>query len=425
MKVMFKYKKLLTFIIFYYFFIGVISENLIEFNSILKSISFIIDVFVVLFALSVLKKIKTNESSFKMGYLFFLIISSFTFILNYPNISLLSHLNGLREFLFFISSLVLFSFVFENSNAIVIIQWMRKIILIISILQIPISLIQFSVHGANDYVGGSFGRGGSGILTITIFYFVAFLIYSDYFLLVKKGKNKILFYFLLFIPIAFNETKISYILLPIFLFYLLFLYRKINNSFVILIISIILLISFNAIYSELKDSNNAFLEIFTENYLTDYLISTDVYRKDISRFTRLYLSYEFLNNNSITHLLFGMGYGIGRGGTLINIESNVGYFSYLIEGSRVLLQFLAMQGGIFLVAIYLYFNFYYVYEVLKKKIKFNYAIMYFISTLFVVSWFYNDALRSSQAFITVASFYIVFLSRSNLHFNLNNNSPIN
>jgi hypothetical protein len=402
---MFKYRNVLTITILFYCFRGVVFDIIPSYTPTIKSISFIFDLSFIFLGISLLNKKKTKN--FIVGYIIFFIISTITYIINYTETSLATHLNGLREFLFFISALVVFDFVFSTNKQNEILLWMRKLALFILISQLPISFYQFTEYGASDYVGGSFGRGGSGILTFLVFYLVFYLAHSF-----KHAKKSypIISYLPLLAPVFINETKISFILLPLFFIAIISLYKRKSLKLSMLSIGVGVIIIFNLIYSEtIQIVGNPFQSIFNEKFLTDYLLSNNIYdSQNISRFTKLVLSYEFLSKN-IFNVLFGLGYGIGRGGTIIEVESSMSYISFLIEGSRVLLQFIFVQGGLMLVFLYLYYNFYYLIQIFQKKIKTDYSLVLFYSFLFALNWFYNDALRVSPGYMLFVSFIIVYI----------------
>src|SRR5690606_5714960 len=70
------------------------------------------------------------------------------------------------------------------------------------------AIVQFIQFGATDAVGGTFGNFGSGVLTFTVICMVYFMHHFT------RNISQTLLLFFALLPLFLNETKISFILIP-------------------------------------------------------------------------------------------------------------------------------------------------------------------------------------------------------------------
>ncbi len=406
-------KKLILLITFIYGFYGYISDVLPEYLIFIKTLVSIFDIVLIFYGLGFINK-KYNNYKFFIFFRFFtiilIIISSFTYLINFEKLSFLHHLNGLRE----VFLLIAFFYILQNElekDYTGLIIWFKKIILILMLLQIPIAINQFILYGTIDLdrIGGSFGNGGSGVLS-QILFLNLFLIYIIDKNLLKKNYN-FLYLFLLF-PTFINETKISLIFLLIYFLCVLLLENK-ATGFIYLIIFLVLITIFINVYNIVTNFKD-FWTMLSVNFLEDYLFSQNIYQSDISRITRLELSYQLIISKDLFTYLLGIGYGINKGGTVISNISSVESIKYLIKGSRILLQIQLLKGGILLVIVYFLINFYYLISQPLKIIKKNFYVFLYFSLLFFIGWFYNDAFGSNQFFMFNSALIILILSQFNI-----------
>jgi len=394
--------------VFIYGFNGQISEFFPESLMLIKTFVALFDIVIIFYGMSFInKKYKNMRFSrhFRILSFIFLLIAASTFLVNFNEISLLHHLNGLRE------GLLLFAFFFILQNEfekdfLSLIIWYKKVIILFLFLQIPFSVNQFLIHGAGDAVGGSFGTGGSGILTQIIFINLFLLFVIDKYFLFKKYN---VLYLLFLVPVFINETKISLVFLLIYFVCVAFVEGKIKGL-VFVGIFIFMFIIFGIVYTVTTGLSD-FNLLFSSNFVEDYLYSQNIYQNDVSRFTRLVISYQYIITKDISTFLFGIGYGLNKGGTVISKVSGINSILYLIKGSRILLQMQFLQGGIFLVIVYVLINFYYLIVLpLKVIIKYLFIFLFF-SIMFFIGWFYNDGLASNQFFMFNSTLIILFLTQ--------------
>ncbi len=139
--------------------------------------------------------------------------------ISYSETSLFSSLNGIREILIIVSIAIFFNKVFAEGNeelAEEYIRIFRKFAVIFLLAQLPITVYQFVQHGPSDAVEGTYGDKGSGVLTLSVVCLVFFL---HHFL--RNQAQAILLYVTL-VPLLLNETKISFILIPLLMLFIYF-----------------------------------------------------------------------------------------------------------------------------------------------------------------------------------------------------------
>jgi hypothetical protein len=136
--------------------------------------------------------------------------------------------------------------------------------------------LQFKEFSAGDHVGGTLGTGSSGILTLTILILIYYLVVlkSSF----KKQEKKILYFFSytpFLIPLILNETKISFILIPILILTLINPAQIKSLVGAISVGTLLIALLINNYSDQGKKYNNPIKEIFNEDFLESYLLSKD------------------------------------------------------------------------------------------------------------------------------------------------------
>lgn len=245
--------------------------------------------------------------------------------------SLVYMLNGSRDYIGLMFSVPIIRYLLNSKNARRFADSFDRQLMFFLYLQAPLLLYQFLRYGACDWGGGSFGYGGSDVVSILI-YIVSF------YLLCKKWnfdegwwvnlrRNKI--YFLLLIPTFLNETKVSFIFVVAYFMLLFpldrryFLRALMVSPFVALIVA-----AGYIVYS--NTAGKQFESIFTYENLNNYLAGGEdpeqlievavraeyegwydgdnVFEIDLPRFTKLALVPE-----ALSHTAGGMWWGAGVG----------------------------------------------------------------------------------------------------------------
>jgi hypothetical protein len=339
----------------------------------------------------------------KIIFVTFLFASTITFIINSSDVDLFQHLNGLREYLIVFCSFLFFDYILQSKYANRFNLIFIRFLIFFLIAQIPITLSQFLEFGAGDRVGGSFGlSGGSGVITALI-YLSCFLILTHYSIISKKDYFNLkinLLLFLLFIPSFLNETKITFLLMPLF-----FLCQvKVSGKKAIATVSVIIILlfslyAFNEIYSLTTDMEaNPFAMIFSRDFLERYLANESLYVGDIARITKINYAISMLAND-FSSLLFGKGIGLFRGGSILEPTSTTMEYFWLLRGTRPYIFTILLQIGAVgsILVLYVFFN--YLIKTIRYKKSLNQPFLIkrlfiFLTCVLIILLVYNDALRS-------------------------------
>lgn len=325
--------------------------------------------------------------------------------LSYSSTNLMYSLNGVREILIVVAMAVFLNKVFAEDNEELTEEYIlifKKFAVIFLVAQLPVAFLQFHEHGPSDWVGGTFGNKGSGILTLSVVCVVFFLSHF-----VEGNTQRVLLYFCL-LPLLLNETKISFILIPTLILFIHF-QPKVKNIVGALVAAAFFLFIFNKYYSnEGLDFDNNMAGIFSKDFLDAYLFG-DIYSSDdIPRFTKIVVGWHLASEETRT-LLFGVEYGIFKGGNVVEASQFGQSVQWLLSGTRPYLFFLTLQGGLLLIVGF----FWLLFHVNKYFVRNNNKFKTFLFMVFLMILFYNDALRN-QGFVVIYLF-TVFYANSDLY----------
>lgn len=344
--------------------------------------------------------------------LIFLCTSTFTYFLNDSFVSIVTHLNGLREILILFSATIFIVNVTDSNFSAYFHSYFMKFLYFFLLCQIPICIYQYLQFGAGDRVGGGFGPGGSGTLTLIVFIGV-------FFILLNHSKNKFsgvpLSRYLLVLPFLtptfFNETKITFVLF-VLLFILLtkFNLRSLPKLILTFVIAAGIIFSFSQVYYLTVKQQKHILkndarrssveEIFNQRFLENYLLNPNTLNTDVSRITKIEIAFDLILENRL-HLLFGKGFGIFKGGNTVKSSQFAKENDWLLGGTVPYLFFLILQGGIvntFLILLLIIHPF-------KSFFKEHLPFLikrdgYFLISIFLLILFYNAAFREG-AFVMI------------------------
>lgn len=341
-------------------------------------------------------------------FLITLLSSALTFFANGDTV-LTDHLNGLREISNIFCLFLFFNVLAKSDYFAYFGNLFKKFAFVFLAVQIPLATLQFLAYSAGDNVGGSYGSGGSGVLTITIFILVYYLLENKRNGLAVFNKAKYLFLLsIFFLPIFINETKLSLILIPLMIGTFISL-KQIKSFLFVFIVGTVILLSFINFYSDHDSSpNNAASEIFNEDFLEYYLVGdTDEAYTDIPRLTKIVRSFNLLSQD-YSSLTFGRDYSAFKGGTTVELSAFSTKNQWLLQGSRPYLFYLLIMGGLSLTAAvgFLFFG-----ELAQKPYRDfkNYSprMLVFLGAVFFIVLLYNDAFRN-QTFLIIFTFTIFF-----------------
>lgn len=297
--------------------------------------------FLALFSLSTIPK--------GFGQILLVILGGIAINFSYAPVSMSISLNGVRETLVIISAAIFFYKVFSEGNEEEQMRYVRIMktfgwfFLLVQI--IPVA-IQYKQYGPTDYVGGTYGWLSTGNLTLIIICIVFFL-----FQFPNSPGRKLLLFALMY-PLMLNETKVSFLLIPMLVIFLFF-EPKLKNLLLAGAAGVLFLLLFNNLYSNDADNMGKNIsEIFNKDFLTEYLMADPISHPDVPRFTKFILGYNLLSQQMAT-LLFGFEFGMFRGTGSGEVSNFAQMYSWLLSGTRPYGFILFMQGGLVLLTAFI------------------------------------------------------------------------
>ncbi|RPH37465.1 hypothetical protein EHM92_02625 [bacterium] len=373
-------------------------------DRIFRLVVFACDGIMIVMALSVIWR---NRSFPVVRYLvLFLFVSTLTLFLNLHSVAVATHLNGLRQPLFLLSTLIVLYDISQSARWDQLEQLFTKFLILFALLQIPLSIIQFAKFGAGDMVGGTYGyTGGSGYVTqlmfLTAFYFIARSSWTHDIESVRF--RSVLLYSVFLLPCALNETKASFVYLAVLIVLLTMTRKKILKAIPLLTLGVMLILLLNYYYG--KNVGDT-AEVFDERFLERYLVYDPRENVDVPRFQKLVLMFQVMHGD-IGSVLFGLGYGVFAGENILG-TSAFGRSLWYFQGTRMLLQAVWIQGGLLAAIILLLGTFWFI----KRRALLRSANMRrfrtFLAFVLTTVWFYNEALYS-RPFVMIAGFMMTWV----------------
>lgn len=393
-------------ILFFCLYLGTLGRyflNLVISSKIIDTLlTLIIDFLIISLTISLLK----FGSRYLKYLIMFVIISTISYLLS-NNTYILTHINGIRETFVFICYFYLMDTLSTSRERENMIKEFSTFAFIFLIIQLPVSIIQYLQFGPGDSVGGTYGDGGSGLLTFSIFLLIYFLI--EYNIKSPSERLKTAFPFLVFLlPIALNETKISFVLLLLF-FTSFANFQKMTSLIVFISIGILAVVSFSFFYSTQENVSykNPIEGIYSNDFLENYLNGEiDDGFEDIPRFTKLTAGVEVLVKDDV--LFLGKDYGAFMFNQTKSRTEFSKKYKWLLIGTIPYSFYLLMSGGVLLFLLINWMIFFENFSRYDNKFYNFYPPLFkFSIALYIITLFYNDSFRSvSYGFIFV--FVLVF-----------------
>lgn len=280
---------------------------------------------------------------------------------------------------------------------------------VIAALCIPVSIVQWFIYGTEgDRITGVLGYGASGTMTL----FMMILFFTELGLRLYNNRPVLGLYFLYLIPTLINETKITFLLLPIMLLTMLLVTKKLKSirAISMILVIVILLLGWAVMYE--KNYNKSILEYFSSDQLDEYLYSTD-WEEDAGRFAKVAYSLEVVKDKN---LMFGYGLGASYYGETSGLKGYTYenfYVKNIFKGTKPQLFLSIMDlglGGTVLVVLILTATF---IRLLKTK-KYSLWDMAAINSMLIIfiTLFYQNI------FYTYQIMYI-FILYTCIHFKMN------
>lgn len=266
---------------------------------------------------------------------------------------------------------------------------------LIAAASVPVAVIQWIIYrDEGDRITGLLGHRGSGTLTL----FVLIVFFTELGMRLKNNRKIFGLYILYLIPTLINETKITFILIPVMLITVLIMTKKLftKESVIAFSVAAIAVIvwaySYKIIYSE------SVFELFTREYVENYFYATH-WEGDAGRLAKVKFAIDVIKDNN---LFFGYGLGasyigdtsgksgfvanryydpnifggtkpqlyisimdIGLIGTILLILILISFFVNLIRQKHQSLEkFISVNSFVVLFATLLYQNIFYTYQIM-------------------------------------------------------------
>ena len=331
---------------------GFINDEFLGSNPTLKSASLLLtDVTILLLALWTIRE----KWDIALIISYFIISYWSTCIVN--GLSWLIWLNGSRVFFGILFVIPVLRYFWRNEYRYArFVGEVDKTLLIYLCVQAVCIVWQFVRYGAGDRVGGSLGFNYSALTSFSIYI-------VSYYLLHKRIDNNHFIYSLkenwyliaLLFPTFLNETKISFILIVLYFFFLIKIDSKWlgRMAFIVPVAAVITGIGLKIYIDTVK---NPFGETDMMEYIAgqdleyeanaaEYSIMHNTYQYDIPRIAKLGLLYEEYQENP-QRLYSGYGVGFYKGSTNVMGNPFAETFDWLIHGTNPYLFHVVIQLGI-------------------------------------------------------------------------------
>lgn len=233
---------------------------------------------------------------------------------------------GFRNYFKFILFFYVISFLhFDN-------VFLKKVVIfliVMAFIQIPVTILQrfwYIGRPTGDPIGGTLGANTSGTLTLFLLGIISILV-ALFMNKLIKGRALLFLLILLFIPMAINETKITFYLFPVLV---LFILRKnllkkqsAKPIFALIIFSGVIFIGsyflYNYIFNEIYQRN---IKPFDYNYTARYLTTKYIDSGSLNRLAQVKFANRNINKDIYTAFL-----GVGPGNASDSFfEKGVGYY---------------------------------------------------------------------------------------------------
>lgn len=353
-----------------------------------NNINLFVELLIYLLFISTLLKTKTFRYKGLFSILILLVFSMFaSFLINNTNIVLF--IQFIR--LYFVVFIILWCAIHLNTNF----KNIKSLLVFIRsmfVLQLISGLYKLLILGQMEPYIGTMSILGGSLTTAFAMVFFCFLLSEYLFDEISLKKLILILCFLLIFVIA-GEKRVIFIYLPLLSFFGYFVFKRMEkppklyynfkNIFILTVISAIIIftvIVFNPTLNKEKKLGGSFDLEFVNVYISEYL-SLDGKNNNYdprSRTDAPLMIYNLFSNKDIKYLLFGFGPGFIEKNILtatnnyekISSNDEILYAKYGISyGARTGFLWLGLQIGLVGMTIYLVF-FYKLY----KHIKINYSI---------------------------------------------------
>lgn len=271
--------------------------------------------------------------------------------------SMLQWLNGLRYYFPLIFILPALRYMASGRlRSLALRQRMDTALLIFLIIQAPCIIEQFIRYGAGDHGGGSLGDLMSGVVS-TLIYLISFYLMlrqwdgTKSYVANLRGKWWLV---ALLLPSFFNETKVSFVLLPMYFFFLIPVGRNYVRTLIWAVpLMLIMLVTTAVVYLNAVDTHGD--DVFSAEYLEFYVMGDE---NSLNLMEMLYeqttdeSEAEENNGDMMRGLKFAslplvasdkawgpwIGFGVGqfKGGTMMKKTRFASDYEWLVKGTQMM-----------------------------------------------------------------------------------------
>ena len=281
---------------------------------------------------------------------------------------------------------------------------LAKTVAFVSIF-VAIGQRMISSSSSGDVVTGLYGYNASGIMSL----FLLILFFSEFTWRLSQGGAILGWYFLYFIPMGLNETKVVFFMLPIMFIVSLIMSKKasIKNILILCTWAALLFYSTSMIYQQFYQSD--INHLFSKEKIMTYM--TDKSRYDLGRLSKIKIAYMIIDKSPKDMLLgFGIGAGFtGRQTKTFGIIAEKYNAQNLFYGTRPQLFNSLIDTGLLGVILQVLL----IVMVLLKIIfsKAGYQLYHFTAIFSLITWaiglFYQDVLTASNlVFFMLTAIYL-------------------
>lgn len=363
--------------------------------------------------------------------LFLLIAIISTIYIN--KLSVLYLVNGMRLYIGYLFVIPILRYFLENEKLRD--DFIRKIdrhLYVFLWIQVPCMIYQCILYGAYDQVGGSIGWMMSGVIT-TLIYLISFYLMLKCWdntktYLQNIRKNWILI-FLLF-PSFLNETKISFVFLVMYFFFLIPMDKKfIKRMFYIVpTIFVVLVAALYLYYTTTGSQDNIVSEEYISFYLQgdedslnlvelafegDALDTAEDQGNDWARGLKLAVLPWMLQTEDYAPF-WGFGVSQFKGGTIVERTAFYKEYEWILKGTELQLQIWLIDIGIIGL---IWSIFFWIFTLkLNKKCNRHLQLQIYLGLVVIITSIYNSCFTIMPFYIIFM--YIVFLSCDKNKFNI-------
>lgn len=329
----------------------------------------IADAILVFLGLCVLR----NKNDKIMLFLFIVISLLSTCVFNGTQLTL--YINGIRPYISFLFILPIIRYFFDDPyRKSSFMKIMDKTLYVFLLMQLPCAVIQCIQYGAYDNVGGTLGWMQSGEMSTLVYLISLYFMrkkWNDSIGYLANIKSNLILIIALF-PSFLNETKVSFIYLLLYFFFLLPMDKKMLGRVLILapIVSIVMLLM-GSFYLSIGGQKNTFSEEFITEYIfgdadgqdyveylldfgsDDDLVADDDFG-DLARGIKI-MSIPAIWDTQSHAMMLGVGLGNFKGGTNIGKTKFSEDYHWMLTGTKMTFYMFALEMGLLGLAWFLFY----------------------------------------------------------------------